>query len=75
MFQGNGKMKMRKGEGITAVVNHTILILVAIFWLSLFMWLFFAAIDPKATSAFKVPDSTTLQNFVMVFRVHHHSGG
>ncbi len=67
MFQGNGKMKMRKGEGITAVVNHTILILVAIFWLSPFMWLFFAAIDPKATSAFKVPDSTTLQNFVMVF--------
>ncbi len=67
MFQGNGKMKMRKGEGITAAVNHTILLLVAIFWLSPFVWLFFAAVDPKATSAFKVPDSTTLQNFVMVF--------
>ncbi len=67
MFPANKMRRIKKGDRITFAVNHLILLLVAIFWLSPFVWLFFAAVDPKATSAFKVPDSTTLQNFVMVF--------
>ncbi len=61
------RRRIKKGEGVSVTINHLILIVVAIFWLSPFIWLFFAAFDPRATSAFKIPDSVTLHNFVMVF--------
>ncbi len=54
-------------QAFSTTVKHLILAIVALFWLSPFVWLFFAAVDPRATSAFKVPDTVTLSNFVMVF--------
>ncbi len=68
MFQDkiiNNRIKNR--EGISTALNHLLLAVVAVFWLSPFVWLFFASVDPRATSAFKIPDSVTLQNFVTVF--------
>ncbi len=67
MFQAKTVRKIRKSEGSSIAVNHILLIVVAILWLSPFVWLFFAAVDTRATSAFKVPDSVTLKNFITVF--------
>ncbi len=68
MYQGNKKTAgLRVNSGISTILNQSIFAVVALFWLSPFVWLFFASIDPGATSAFMIPDRVTLENFIMVF--------
>ncbi len=63
----SSEIRPKKTIDFSLLFNHILLGVVAIFWLSPFVWLFLASVDPRATSAFNLPDSVTLKNFVMVF--------
>ncbi len=54
-------------EKISLVINYVLLSIIAIFWLSPFTWLILTSIDPHGTSAFKLPENTTLEHYFLVF--------
>ena len=61
-------MKMHTRRKLGNIAAYTALILVGIAFALPALWLFFAAFDPTATLAIKLPESWTLDNFKTILQ-------
>ena len=60
------KMKMHTRKQVGNIAAYTLLIVIGIAFAVPALWLLFAAFDPTATLAIKIPEKWTLENFKVI---------
>jgi len=60
--------RRRRGSWLEWLLMHAAFVVIAVFFLTPFLWLFSAAFDGKAEAYLRWPRQPTLQNFVTIFQ-------